>query len=449
MRKTMIIRGLAAGAALALAGAGLVACSSDNGGDSPAEPGSADAIEAALEAGGELTYWTWTPQAEAQVAAFEKAYPNVKVTVVNTGGANDNNLKLQNAVAAGSGAPDVVQIEYQSIPQFILSGALLDLTEYGFADLEDLYTPGPWGAVAQNGGIWALPQDSGPMALFYNQTVFDQFGLTVPTTWDEFIEQGRKLQAADPTYYITNDGGTDAGFGTSMIWQAGGRPFSADGEKVSIDLGDEGTTLWADTWSTLVGEGLISQIPGWSDEWFAGLESGKIATLPIGAWMPGVLESSAPGASGDWRVALMPTYDGGAPANSENGGSSEAVTKQSKNPALAAGFLKWLNSSEESIDVFLAGGGFPATVANIESDEFLNYESEYFGGQKINEVLAQAAESVSPGWQYLPWQSYANSIYGDYLGKAYQGKSSIADALLGWQDANVKYGTEQGFSVNE
>ena len=448
MNKRFITRGLAAGAAIALAGAGLVACASgDNGGGG--NGGDADSIEAALEEGGTLTYWTWTPQAEAQVEAFEAAYPNVDVEIVNTASANDNNLKLQNAIAAGKGAPDVVQVEYQSLPQFVLSEGLLDLTDYGFAELEDLYTPGPWSAVAQQGGIWGLPQDSGPMALFYNQAVFDQFGLEVPATWDEYVEAARKLHAADPSYYITNDAGTDAGFGTSMIWQAGGRPFQADGETVTIDLQDEGTKQWADAWNPLVEEGLVSQLAGWSDEWFEGLGSGTIATLPIGAWMPGVLESNelAAAGAGNWRVAPMPTYDGGEPVTAENGGSSEAVTQQSENPALAVGFLKWLNSSDESVGVFVDEGGFPATVASLESEEFLSYESEYFGGQKINEVLADAASSVSTGWQYLPWQSYANSIYPDYVGKAYAAGTDINEALIEWQDANVSYGEEQGFTV--
>jgi multiple sugar transport system substrate-binding protein len=445
MNTRTLARVASAGVAAALIGAGLVACS---GGSSNSGTADAGSIEDALEAGGEVTYWTWTPSAEAQVAAFEDAYPNVKVNLVNTGSANDNNLKLQNAISAGSGAPDVVQIEYQSLPQFILSEALVDLTEYGFDDLEDLYTASTWGAVAQQDGIYGLPQDSGPMALFYNKRVFDEYGIAVPATWDEYIEAARTLHTANPDIYITNDSGTDAGFGTSMIWQAGGRPFSADGTDVTIDLTDEGTEQWASTWDTLVQEDLISQIAGWTDEWYQGLATGTIATLPIGAWMPGVLESGAPDGAGDWAVAPMPTYDGGEPVTSENGGSAQVVVKQSENPALAAGFLKWLNASEDSIDVFLESGGFPATVADLESEEFLGYESEYFGGQKINEVLVDAANSVGTGWQYLPWQSYANSIYGDTVGKAYSSKTSIADALAQWQEQNVSYGTEQGFAVN-
>jgi len=249
--------GLAAGFALA-------GCSSDQGGGGTS--GDASDIEAALEEGGTLTYWSWTPSAEAQVAAFEKEYPNVDVKLVNAGTNTEEYTKLQNAITAGSGAPDVAQVEYYAIPQFALADALVDLTAYGFADLEDDYSPGPWSSVNVNGGLYGLPQDSGPMAMFYNKTVFDANGLTVPTTWDEYIAAAKTLHEKSPDSYITSDTG-DSGFTTSMIWQAGGTPFEADGTNVTIDLQDEGAKKWADTWNELNEGGLLSQTPGWSDEW--------------------------------------------------------------------------------------------------------------------------------------------------------------------------------------
>lgn len=446
-------RGVAVLTVGALLGLGLTACSSgtsssDTSGGSSAggSEAGASALDAALEKGGDLTYWTWTPSAEDQVAAFEKAYPNVHVTVVNTGSANDNNTKLQNAIKAGSGAPDVVQIEYQSLPQFVLPGDLLDLTPYGFADLESKYTAAGWGAVTTADGIWALPQDSGPMALFYNKTVFDKYGLTVPATWDEYIADAKKLHAADPSKIFANDPG-DAGFTTSMIWQAGGRPFMSDGDTVTINLQDEGTKKFADMWNQLNEAGLLGDIPGWSDQWFTALGDGTIATVVIGGWMPGVFESGVPDGKGQWRVAPMPQYAAGEDVTANNGGSSEAVVKQSKNPELAAAFLRWLNSDQASIDVFLASGGFPATTADLESPDFLGYESDYFGGQKINEVIVDSAKHVGEGWEYLPWQSYANSIFNDTVGKSYLDKSDLNEGLMSWQEQNVSYGEAQGFTV--
>ncbi|WP_127473122.1 ABC transporter substrate-binding protein [Microbacterium sulfonylureivorans] len=422
----------------------LAGCASGGNSDDAAG-GSADELEAALEEGGELTYWSWTPSAEAQVAAFEEAYPNVDVKLVNAGTNTEEYTKLQNAITAGSGAPDVAQVEYYAIPQFALSDSLVDLAPYGFADLEDQYTPGPWGAVTVGDAVYGLPQDSGPMAMFYNATVFDTYGIEVPTTYDEYVAAAEKLHTANPDAYITSDTG-DAGFTTSMIWQAGGRPFSADGTNVSIDLQDEGSKKWANSWNRLVDGGLLATTPGWSDEWYRALGDGTIATLLTGAWMPGVLESSVPDAAGDWRVAPMPTYDG-TPVTAENGGGGQVVLKQSKNPALAAAFLKWLNADPASIEVFLASGGFPATTAELESEEFLGAESEYFGGQKINEVLVDAAKNVPSGWQYLPYQVYANSIYGDTVGQSYLNSGDLNEGLQAWQDQLIDYGNQQGFTV--
>jgi multiple sugar transport system substrate-binding protein len=433
-------------AAVAAASLLLAACGgSDTTGASSQPSGSADAVKAALEKGGTITYWSWTPSAEAQVKAFEKEYPNVKVNYVNAGTGNDQYTKLQNVIKAGSGAPDVAQIEYQALPQFALPGSLVDLRQYGFDSFQSAYTPSTWTAVHAGDGLFGLPQDSGPMALFYNKEVFDKYSIAVPKTWDEYVAAAKKLHAADPKKFLTNDTG-DAGFATSMIWQAGGKPFSTNGKAVTINLADAGTQKWTGVWNQLVEGGLVASIPGWTDAWFKALGDGTIASLAVGAWMPGVLESSVKAGAGKWAVAPLPTYDG-QPATAENGGSTESVLKQSANPALAAGFVQWLNH-DNGVKPFLASGGFPSTVADLKDPAFVDKPSAYFGGQKINQVLTGAADSVVKDWSYLPFQLYANSIFGDTVGKAYQGKSDLNPALKAWQDALVSYGNQQGFQTN-
>jgi multiple sugar transport system substrate-binding protein len=54
---------------------------------------------------------------------------------------------------------------------------------------------------------------------------------------------------------------------------------------------------------------------------------------------------------------------------------------------------------------------------------------------------------VMPGWSYLPFQAYANSIYADTAGQSYVDKTDILDGLAGWEQEIVKYGNEQGFTV--
>ena len=410
----------------------------------PVATATEDPVDAALEAGGTITYWTWT-NAEPQVEAFEKEYPNVDVKLANVGTAQDHYTKLQNVIAAGSGAPDVAQVEYYALPQFALPGHLVDLRQFGFDQLATDFTPSDWAAARVGEGLYGLPQGGGPMVLFYNKRIFDEHDLTVPTTWDEFLANARKLKESDPTKYFTGDPG-EPGQDLGLIWQAGGRPFKVDGTRIAINFDDEGTARWTAIWNQLLAEDHLAPSPHWTEEWFAGLADGTIATLPFGGWQAGVFAAFEDGV-GDWRVAPMPTYDGGETVSSHHGGSNQAVLEQSKSPALAAGFLRWLNH-EEGATVYRELGGFPATVADLTDPEFIDHEWEFFGGQQVNQLIVEAAEQVGEGWQFLPYQSYANSIFGDTAGQSFLSKSDINVGLKAWQDALIDYGNQQGFEVD-
>ena len=441
-------RGAAALAVGALAAAGLTACSSSSSSSGASSGGTASAgsIAAALQKKSTLTVWAWAPQDKDIVAAFEKKYPDITVDLENEGTSTTEYTKLQNAIKAGSGVPDVAQIEYYALPQFSLSGSVQSLDGYGLDSLKSDYSQAVWDAIDINGSLDALPQDTGPMALFYNETVFQQYGLTVPTTWDQYVADAQKLHAANPSDYITSDAG-DPGFTTSMIWQAGGKPFTTSGAtSVTINTQDSGTAKWAAEWDQLEGKGLLSQIPGWTSQWFTALGNGSIATLVTGAWMPDDLETSVTNASGDWRVAPMPTYTAGTAASAENGGSSYAVMKGSGNALVAAGFDQFL-ATESGESILANEGGFPALNSILNSSSFLDQAPAYFGGQNINQVLSAAASSVLPGWSYLPFQVYANSIYPDSVGKAYANKTDLAPAITTWFKAAGTYGQQQGFTV--
>jgi multiple sugar transport system substrate-binding protein len=428
-------RGVAAAGVLTLA---LTACSS--GGSDDSGSGSGDA-----ESGGTLTVWAWDNTVEPIADAYMQDNPDVTIDVVNAGTNTDEYTALQNAVAAGSGVPDLAQIEYYAVPQFAIGESLADISDLGASDLDGTYSPGPWNAVQQGEGIYGLPMDSGPMALFYNTSVFEKYGVQVPTTWDEYLAAARALHAADPNVYITNDTG-DAGFATSMIWQAGGQPYQVDGTDVTIDFTDEGSQKFADLWQQLLDEDLVAPTSSWSDEWYQGLGNGTIASLAIGAWMPGNLEASVQQSAGQWRVAPLPQWEAGQTASSENGGSAMSVMEASPNKELAYDFLSYL-SNGDGTQIRIDAGGFPATTADLESDAFLNKESEYFGGQKINEVLSQSAADVVEGWQYLPYQVYANSIFNDTVGQAYVGSTTLTEGLAEWQQQSIDYGNEQGFTA--
>lgn len=426
----------------------LAACGTDATRDPSQDPTTDTTTDAAQDLSGNLLVWAWEPTLEPVAEAFMDAHPDVTIELVNAGTGNDQYTALQNAIAAGSGVPDVAQVEYYALGQFSLVGSLADLSGLGASELDGTFTPGPWNAVSQGGtGVFGLPMDSGPMAMFYNAELFEANGLEVPTTWDQYLEVARELKEKVPGAYMANDTG-DAGFTTSMIWQAGGQPYTVDGTSVGIDFTDEGSTKFAELWNQMLTDELVAPISSWSDEWYQGLGDGTIATLTTGAWMPGNFVSGVPGGAGKWRAAPMPQWEEGAEASAENGGSSIAVMEASQNKELAYEFVKYA-TADEGVGIRIDGGAFPATVADLESDEFLNAEFEYFGGQTANEVFADSAAAVVEGWTYLPFQVYANSVFNDHVGTAYSsnGATTVAEGLAGWAQASKDYGQQQGFTI--
>ena len=431
----------------------------------------------------QISVWSWEPSMAALIADFEARNPDVHVTQIGTA----DYSKLNSAIQDGYGTPDVVQLEYFALPQYAVSGQLRDLTSrttnYG-----SFYTPGSWSSVQLDGRVYGVPMDSGPMAFFYNQDVFEQAGVDAAKirTWDDYYRAAKKLK--ENGVYIAADDG-DASFYNAMIWLAGGRPYntSHDGKEVSITLNtDTGTQEFTRFWQQMIDEDLVNtRLDTWSDDWKQALGSGTVASLFAGAWMPSLLLADVPGTAGLWRVAQMPTAHGNL-TNAENGGSALGVLSSSRRPEASWRFIEYVCHETAGIMTRVDGGAFPADNATLNSANFLNkttvrdargIEVPYFGGQKFNTVLAQAASHVSTGYQYLPFEVYARSDFRATVGAAYtwvndehtyydavrreregliQRKDmpqspgpqvTLREGIERWQSDLKEYGANQGFTM--
>ena len=431
----------------------------------------------------QISVWSWEPSMAALIADFEARNPDIHVTQIGTA----DYSKLNSAIQDGYGTPDVVQLEYFALPQYAVSGQLRDLTSrttnYG-----SFYTPGSWSSVQLDGRVYGVPMDSGPMAFFYNQDVFEQAGVDAAKirTWDDYYRAAKKLK--ENGVYIAADDG-DASFYNEMIWLAGGRPYntSHDGKEVSITLDtDTGTQEFTRFWQQMIDEDLVNtRLDTWSDDWKQALGSGTVASLFAGAWMPSLLLADVPGTAGLWRVAQMPTAHGNL-TNAENGGSALGVLSSSRRPEASWRFIEYVCHETAGIMTRVDGGAFPADNATLNSANFLNkttvrdargIEVPYFGGQKFNTVLAQAASHVSTGYQYLPFEVYARSDFRATVGAAYtwvndehtyydavrreregliQRKDmpqspgpqvTLREGIERWQSDLKEYGANQGFTM--
>lgn len=395
-----------------------------------------------------LTLWSWLPNFQDEVTLFQNAHPNIKVRLVNAGQGTPQYTKLRTALKANSGAPDVVQIEFQYLPTFSTPGYLVDLTPYGANDLKDQYADWTWSQVSQGGKVYAIPWDSGPMGLLYRKDIFDRYKLKVPTTWQEFADQARKLHQANPKVYLTDMPLNEPGMLLGLLWQAGARPFSVDGTNVTISMNTPEVTKVLEFWGGLIKEGVVASQPDFTNDWYAGLSKGTYASWITAAWGPVFLQGQAANTSGKWRAAPMPQWSPTDNASANWGGSTLAVTKQSKHPKEAAQLAMWLMSDQAPTKTYVTKQFlFPTQRPILDSAWFADQTYQFYGGQKVNQVFIEASKHVTTDFQWSPFQDYVFSQMTDLLGQASQGKLGYGDVPKKLQDVLVNYANSQGFKA--
>jgi len=435
MKKKLIALGLAGLLALSLAG-----CTKGTPTPSPSD------FDKAMTTPTTLTVWTWIDISK-QVALFNAKYPAIKVDVVNAGQGAPQYTKLQTAIQAKSGEPDIAQLEFQYLPTFMLGNHLLDLKPY-IGDITKEYPAWIASQIAVNGGIWAVPQDTGPLGTLYRTDLLEKAGLKMPETWADFATAVTTYHKANPNSYLTNFPPNDPGFQIGLFWQAGAVPFRYDGQKtVTINLTSAPVKKVLDFWQPLLASGAVSVDPDWADQWYQSLANDTYATMLTAAWAPQFLQGTAEGTSGKWRAAPLPQWDPAKPASGNWGGSTEAVMASTKNPIQAAEFARFLNLDPACAKISTEMYLFPPTTAMLKSPDFLNVKMDFYGGQTVNAVFAQISETVNTDFGWLPFMDYAYSAFNDTLGKAITDRGDLNAGNAAWQDALVKYAQQQGFTV--
>ena len=397
----------------------------------------------------ELTFWTWSTNMQKTVDKFEAEHPNITVKVENVGVGDDEYTKIQNAVDAKSGGPDLAQMDYNAVPNFILTGALADVTKSGATNMAGTFLPGVLSLVQKGDAIYGVPQDFGPAVMFYRKDVFDDAKVSVPTTWDEYAAAAVAIHKRNPKNYITyfEPGLVDAAY--AGLWQLQAKPWELTGDSaVTLDLKSAKATQWADYWDNLNRQGLTIESSQGSDEWFKQLGKGQIATWVVGAWGLGALTGQLPDNSGLWRVAPQPVWNAGDKGTSQYGGGATVVLEQSKHKEAATEFALWMNGSEKGVESLKTDLGLlPTTTAAWNDPTFLNEKFDYLGGQQARQVFADSAKNSVVGWTWLPFQPYVSKVYADTVGQAISKRTSIAAGMAAWQDRVAQYATEQGFTV--
>jgi multiple sugar transport system substrate-binding protein len=404
--------------------------------------------KAASVAPATLTFWTWVSGIQTEVNLFEQAYPQIKVNVVNAGQSATEYAKLRTAIQAGNG-PDVAQVEYQYLPSFEATNSLLNIAPYINAlQFKSKYPAWVASQVTKGGGIYGIPQDTGPMGLLYRKDLLKKAGLTVPTTWAQFATDAVAYHKKFPHSYLADMPPTDIGEWIGLFWQAGSRPFGQNGTTLTLDLADKQDVMVANYWTKLIKEGAIAVDPDFTTTWYHGLSTGKYASWLTAAWGPLFLQGTAKNTAGKWAAAPLPQWKAGENVSGNWGGSTDAVIKSTQYPQQAALFASWLNQNATSaLDLNTQQFLFPSTNVTLSNPKFKNLKASFYGGQQVNKVFGAISKGVATNFQWSPIIDYIYSDSNDVFGKAVTNHTSLAAALSAWNSQVVTYAKQQGYTV--
>lgn len=156
---------------------------------------------------------------EAAAQAYSDANPGVQVTV--TPYSFDDMQRILPVTLDGGTGPDVGSISWgaQAADLFASAGHLVDLTDHATeAGWLDNYSADllAYANRAVPGRVFGVPPEQATVGLYYNSQIFDDLGLAVPTTFEEFEAILATLKEADITPIAT--GGGDA-WPLAHVWE--------------------------------------------------------------------------------------------------------------------------------------------------------------------------------------------------------------------------------------
>jgi len=397
-----------------------------------------------------LDFTTWLPGMEDAAAIWNEKNPDIQVKVqTGPNGLGGTYKNFFNQIEAGN-APDLGHIEYDALPNFRVQDGVMNIADCaGVMDAQDQFIDWTWSQVTfgEEDAVYAIPQDTGPEALFYRADLFEQAGIAIPTTWDEYAEAAKTIRGEGG--YITNFSQSDINAFAGLVWQADGQWFKNDGEAWDVTLDSPESTMVAEYWQGLLDEDLVATLPAWTDEWNNGYNSGDVWTWVSAVWGANSIMSGAPDTAGNWAVAPMPQWNEGDSAAGNWGGSSTAVLKGSDHPYEAAQFALWLNTDPEALaSMNKTANIYPATKTGGDLPAF-SEGLDFFGGQNIYDVFAAAGAEVNPDFTWGPTMTQVYTDVADGFSGAISGSGTLLDALKTGQQKTIDAMKAAAIAVNE
>ena len=361
--------------------------------------------------------------------AWAKKTGNEVQIVTPPNDASERLALFQQVLSAGSDKIDVFQVDV--VWPGLLGSHLLDLKPYT-KGVEKEHFASFIGNNTNGGKLVAMPWFANAGLLFYRKDLLQKHGQKVPTTWDELSASAKKIQDAERT------GGNDKMWG--YVWQGrayegltcnalewvasfgGGSVVEPDG-KVSIKNPKAAKAL--QTAASWVGAISPTAVLNYAEEESRGVfQAGNAVFMRNWPYAWSLAQGQDSVIKDKVGVAVLPKGGGDGRNAATLGGEALAVSKYSKNAALAADLVMHMTSAAVQKDRAIRGS-FNPTITALYKDPEIVKANPFMGELEGTFTSAVARPTTASGARY----NQVNNQFWNATHEVLSGKAKPDEAL--------------------
>lgn len=303
----------------------------------------------------------------AAIETFESLHPNIKVKCHYSewsGYQTRNDVRMVTHTES-----DVMQINYAWLNQYSNDGeGYYDINQLSdYVDLSN-FTEEDLAYGMKNGKLNAVPIALNTMTVYVNKSIYDEYGLDIPETWDDFFAAAEVMNGEH--YPISMSKKSAWFFLASYVGQMTGKNIMDD--EGNITFGEEEAALMIKTYCDLVNKKVMPQV-----EYFDKLEIANGSYAGVLAWLSDAESYCGEAIANGYEISVADytTINGNLSSWYAKPATMYTIRKDAENPREAAILLDYLLNSPEMASYQQIEKGTPLSIAArqyLEENDMLN-----------------------------------------------------------------------------
>lgn len=331
----------------------------------------------------------------------------------------DMHTKLLTSLTAGTGAPDICDVEIGQFPNVVAGqdAWLVPMDDYA-AEYMPTMVPARMDVYrGADGKSYGIPYHVGAFVMYYNLGELEKFGITqadvdAVKTWDDWAALGKKYcdaRGEEGKYWTCVD---TAGVDWQWIGMAEYNEDWTGGFDGTANVQLDSVKKMLTFEKQMLDDGIAQVSPDGHVDLEAGFQNiidHNVVSFPKAMWYMSRFTNYMPEEKGNWYIAPCPVFEEGQKCSVGVGGTGTVVTQQSANKELAAEFLAWAKMSEEGEQLIWDNLGFDVcntvcwnddTFAHDDNNQynafFRNYPYDVLNGIGLDNIGKIYSVAISP-----------------------------------------------------